>query len=105
MLFHSTVQAQLYSAPWVQPQAYNGPDDFDCTVDVLLERYLNNPLVKEFCWIYYYGKIAWLSSSLQSFASLTCSSMEIGKKDLVCNCGLLNSLCVVRFGAVVEMQF
>ena len=54
MLFHSTVQAQLYSAPWVQPQAYNGPDDFDCIVDVLLERYLNNPLVKEFCWIYYY---------------------------------------------------
>lgn len=44
MLFYSTAQAQ-YSAPWIQPQVYNGPDDFYCITDALLERYLNNPLV------------------------------------------------------------
>jgi hypothetical protein len=46
MLFYSTVQAQYSSsAPWIQPQVYDGPDDFYCIADALLERYLNNPLV------------------------------------------------------------
>ena len=41
MLFYSTVGEQ-YSVPWMQ-QSYNGPDD--CIADILLEKYLNNPLV------------------------------------------------------------
>ena len=46
MLFYSTIRVQ-YSAPWVQQEVYNGPDDFHCIAEVLLERYLNNPLVQK----------------------------------------------------------